>query len=212
MGFGFLGWVLFFLIFHFLRRNLLSSPCGPAADQDYGQLSRVPSDPLLDGPTSFTALASALWEVEFVGLGHWKKPMVQIVYLQTLPLCVCQVVIGGERKPNPPDTHLVHDWQIYDRTQFPPFVWQRVAGLWDCVSAFLPANSSSWIQRTGNDLVKGFQWQLTEFLLITLFLSSPSGYFCSKPQVVVKWHWRWVVTNIWCVCHGEAFISVESMI
>lgn len=82
----------------------------------------------------------------------------------------------GEEKPNPQDTHLVHDWRIYDRMQFPPFVWQRAAGLCNCVSAFLLATASSWIGRTGNDLAKGFWWQLTEFLLITFW-----GFFCPVP-------------------------------
>lgn len=87
-----------------------------------------------------------------------------------------------EEKPNPRDTHLVHDWRIYDRTQFPPFVWQRAAGLCDCVSAFLPANASSWIQRTGNDLAKGFWWQLTEFLLITFFCPLPQNILTASPK------------------------------
>ena len=164
------------------RRNLfLSFPCRWVAEQDYRQVSWAPAYPLLGGSAFFIALGLGLQEIEYMGLGHQKKPTVPIVYLQTLLMSVCQVIIGREEKPNPHDTHLVHDWQIYDRTQFPLFVWQRVVGPCDCLSACSPANASSWIWRTGNDLAKGFRWQLTEFLLITSFLSSPSAYFYSKP-------------------------------
>lgn len=77
-------------------------------------------------PTWFsTALALALWEVEFVGLDHWKKAYdTNSLSPNSASVSVCQVIIAGEEKPNPHDTHLVHDWQIYDRTQFPPFVRQ----------------------------------------------------------------------------------------
>lgn len=67
-------------------------------------------DWILDGSASFITLSLGLREVEFVGLGHQKKKACGINSLSPNSAPVCLPSDNwGEEKPNPHDTHLVHD-------------------------------------------------------------------------------------------------------